>query len=228
MNRIWTQKEIEFLHDNFGKLDLKEMSLKLNRTLDAVKIKYYRLGIKKLKSLEKHNYFSEIDLYNEVKKLKYISTPVYKFLIDNDIIKTYGNKFENKLLTMEEYDKWIKFFKNNIPAYYVKSQIETKYKGVFEKWLSNGIIKSSTPCPNKKIYKYWINKKEYDFVIDIFNNYIRTKELGNKVGYTKSYIIDLINSEVIKNYKRINKIFWVHKSEIINLKIRIKKLNAGD
>lgn len=47
MRRLWTEEEINFLKENYDILSVKEISIKLNRTIDAVKnkLKKYHLRV---------------------------------------------------------------------------------------------------------------------------------------------------------------------------------------
>lgn len=61
MNK-WTEEEIEYLKDNYGKLSTKEISKKLNRPISGINLKASRLGIKFFKRSEyDRDYFKVID-----------------------------------------------------------------------------------------------------------------------------------------------------------------------
>ena len=60
MYKIWNDKEIQFVKENYKKMTNKEMAEKLGRTKVAVDIKINKLGLKKSKYSYDNEYFLEI------------------------------------------------------------------------------------------------------------------------------------------------------------------------
>lgn len=68
MNRVWEEKELQFLIDNFETMPKKEIAKKLNRTSNAIQIKANRLGLKKL---EKYFYDKRFFQYIDTEEKAY-------------------------------------------------------------------------------------------------------------------------------------------------------------
>ena len=85
----WKNEEIEFIKNNYDKLSVKEISIKLNKTNKAVRGKIERLGIK-LKDLNRVEIFKWTD-----KQIDFLKQN-YKTMIDGDIAKILFNDDSDK------------------------------------------------------------------------------------------------------------------------------------
>ena len=103
MAKRWNYKEICFLKDNWGDMQLVNIANKLNRTIDAVKIKAQRIGLK-----DQRLYMSEISLNQLVNiignsQLRYIAdTEHLPFIFYRKIVKD-----KIKVVDMDKFWGWL-------------------------------------------------------------------------------------------------------------------------
>ena len=101
----WNDKEIEYLEDNYGKLEIKELENNLNRSEDSIRMKAWKLNLTKKenysfwteKEIEylKNNYESLgiKDIINNLNRSKY---SIRKKTFELNLIKEKGYSFWNE------------------------------------------------------------------------------------------------------------------------------------
>lgn len=77
MYKLWNDKEIEFIKENYKNMTNKEMAEKLGRTKTAVDIKINKLGLKKSKYFYDADYFKEINSIDKAYWLGFIYADGY-------------------------------------------------------------------------------------------------------------------------------------------------------
>lgn len=93
MYKIWNDKEIQFVKENYKKMTNKEMAEKLGRTKVAVDIKINKLGLKKSKYSYDNEYFKEINSIEKAYWLGFVYADGYISISRNG----YGKEFAIEL-----------------------------------------------------------------------------------------------------------------------------------
>lgn len=100
--RHWTHPEIEYLKDNWGDVSIKGIALKLKRSVNAVKIKAHKIGLKNMLNYGEYitynQLFKIIDRENGIgrydKKILRAGFPIsYQLVVTNKIKVVYMDRF---------------------------------------------------------------------------------------------------------------------------------------
>jgi hypothetical protein len=176
--RIWTLEEYEFLKSNWGKLSKEEIAKKLDRSLSAVDVKAFKIGLK-----DYFIYFEEITL-NELHRLIYGGKNLHSYTLG--IWERYKIPYR-RTITRQEHEKraipindFLKWFENNKRVIDL-SRTEEGFLGIEEpEWLKEKRIadkKASVYGPHNKV---WTKEEDLKF-IELVNS--------QKYGYREISII---------------------------------------
>jgi hypothetical protein len=128
--RFWTNKEIEYLQDNWGTKGYKQIAKKLGRTTEAVMLKSHKLGLSGIMSV------SDYLILNQISQILKISCPKIKKWAK------IGLKLNKRQLTLKRYmwfvthEDLMEFLENN-PKLWNATKVEEYSLGYEPDWLIN-------------------------------------------------------------------------------------------
>ena len=177
MNRKWTKEDVEYLKEKWGNVSISSIAKKLNRSVNAVKLKAKRLGLGPM--LENGSYVT----LNQVAIAltgRNFSSYYKKSWIENRGMPVHNKKVINntiKIIYLEEFCKWSE--KNSSYLYY--SKMEPLALGKEPEWVneqrkkdykSNALQRKDqwTPYEDDKL-RYLLKQQKYGYaeVADILH-----------------------------------------------------------
>ena len=188
MNKKWTKEELEILMDNWGKLSIKEIAKRVNRTPTAVEIKGRRLQLgwqmTAYSSTEVANILgiSHRTIYN------YMNTGIIEAKKDKTKMKRYVSTEAQIMKFMREHQDLWDTRKININLY------SRKPKWYFEK-------EKADKEKNIKNMQRW-GELEVKIVVDRYRRGLTYEEIALEVGRTSSAVYKKLRGiNFGRNYK---------------------------
>lgn len=150
--RIWTKEEDEYLMEKWGNTAIKNIAKKLNRNIEAVKLRAYRLGLGEFHSAG--DLILVRDLI-EVLGYSYIEQAINKFKQHDFPIRYIEfNKKKYRKISIEDFWKWSENNKDVINfAFFEKNSL-----GKEPKWVEEKRRMDKINYANKKVP--WTRKQE--------------------------------------------------------------------
>lgn len=204
----WSEKEIDYLNSMWGRYNLNALAKKLNRTVEAVKVKSERLGLGG--GLKAQDAITKAD----IKRICGVSG--YKV---EKWISVYGLKCTNKVVTSKRSFGLIKvkdfweFAKNNNELIDF-SKIEKNILGVEPEWVDE-FRKRDFKIKRKSYRRRWSAAEEKE-AIRLYTKGVTYEEIGKRLDRT-SYGVQ--NKLIRLGYKNRINLAW--RNEEINI---LKKL----
>lgn len=112
MRRQWENSEIEYIKSNYKDMSYRDMSIKIGRTENAVKLKISKLGLIKSKYIYDKNYFKTIDSEDKAYWLGFIYADGY--VSRSETNSELG--IELQIRDIEHLKKFNKSLQGNIPV----------------------------------------------------------------------------------------------------------------
>lgn len=177
-HNMWSEKDIQFLKENYNKISIEGLSNILNRTIIAIETKIKRLGV------STRNYWQEYEI--DILKKYYPNmdkNDIHKIYLPNrtpDSINTKAIKIGLKKQQSVGWDNSTKYFSHN------NDLCNSKY----ELLITNFLIENNINYKKEILYSKFINdskcgKKRVDWVIND-NIFVEFFGLMNVEKYRKS------------------------------------------
>lgn len=214
MRQQWKEEEIKFLIENYKTKTNKEIAEVLGRTVDAVKIKAHKLGIKSSKYYYDEDYFKEINTEEKAYWLGFIYADGYISHSNN-----YGKEFGIELQSRDinHLKKFNKSINGNIEVkkFKKKCNLNNKtynmcsiriYKKRFVENLEKlGITENKTfniefPNIDKNLIRHFIRGYfDGDGCVTVSNKYIRYDFTSGNILFLEK-LRDILYENNIKSY----------------------------
>lgn len=133
--RHWTLEEIEYLENNWGAVSIKGIARKLKRSINSIKIKAYKLGLRRM------IHSAEYITYNQLHNLIFGNA--------------YGGSYDKKIMNAG-------FPLDTITI--VSQKVKIVYMDKFWKWLENNKHLIDLKNTNSSTFGYepkWVAEKRY-------------------------------------------------------------------
>lgn len=213
----YTKEEIEFIHDNLGKLSIIKIAEKLGRSANSLSRLMIKHNIRASKSYHGHNYITEKDFITEIEQIPGLTRWMYYDLRDEGIIKRTKHKTGTNYLSEKQYDKWIEFFKTHTPSsYFINHCIPQKGKRWKQTLLHLGNIKYVEF--DRDHNKYWIVNEDIKRIENILENYVNIykKDDIKDIGYSYCGIRTILKRKYVKDVDHFkwNGRIWINKKDI--------------
>ena len=221
----WTDKDIENLESCIGN-SYESISKRLSKSINSIKIKKDREGIKLNTSLKKHDYITKKDFLKEMKVLYNIRPYIIIGLMNKNIITTHKMSLNSTILiTLDIYDKWKNFFSEYIFAWDASKELKSLNTGfgdnILYHWiLDQGLIeyvRITKSKLNQKKSSIWLKRDSYNKAKDIMINYLTINDISILLKCSRYKLDKWVNNGKIlyinfAGRRRINKL------EIQNIK----------
>lgn len=184
----WSDKDVEFLTDKWGVMEIDSIAKSLNRTYVAVKLKAKRLKL--------GGFYYNNSVYltaNQVSILLNIDRHTVIRWIKNHGLKAKQSKFKVKNVCLISHNNLIDWLKNNQHKWDSK-KVELYALGLEEEWLKEK-RKKDNANQVKKHYRW--TRQEDSMALSMW-----------KLGYTKKQISERVNRtyEAVEN--RLYRLNW--------------------
>jgi len=216
--KFWDLEKIEYITNNLPK-GIKYLSDYFGVTETAIKLVIKR-NIHIKESFGVHDYFTQQDLMNELRKEGiYITRDILYSFRKNKLIRQYQTAKKSIVLYNEkDYNFLMKFFRSHTLLKESYKQIQKQYHRKFKGWITRNLIKEIKIVRFKHSTLVYIENNSLKFAIDLLTNYITSSEFAKLVYYSQPYVLDKIRKGEIKAMFLLQK-YFIHRSEIQKFKI---------
>ncbi|WP_182102760.1 hypothetical protein [Niallia taxi] len=207
--RFWTREEEEYLEDNWGSISFKSMSKKLNRSVNAIKLKGQALGLTRALwsiddiSLHQLSLAIKVDYHTVMNWIEKYDFPVKQKLV--------SEKARYKVVSLEAFWKWAKHHVHLIQF----TKVERHILGKEPEWVVEQRKSEQKMTVKKQSSSSW-SKDDIDKLIAMVNKYRYTytdisKELKRSEAAIKRKLYDLkIKARPVRN----SNVKWTPEQEL--------------
>lgn len=189
-NRRWTKKENDYLFEQWGTVNIKTISKKLDRTEQAIYNKAYTLGLGK--QIESGEYVTVNQLFIGLGYESFDSTKMDSWVKNRNFpikYKTLRNR-KFKIIYIEDFWKWAEKNKNFVDF----SKFIRYTLGKEPDWVENK--RQNDILKNSKYKKSKWTQKEDEYLIFLVNQFKHTYQeisqlTGRTVGAISRRLVDL-------------------------------------
>lgn len=181
MGRHWTLTEIEYMKENWGEASTKSIAKRLNRSIDSIRVKAYRVGLRDMLNYGEYITFNQ--LFNIINGKEGIGVD-FRRLEQKGFPISY-QKIINMSVKVVYVEKFWKWFKKNIHLIDLKATQKGDF-GYEPEWVEEKRIADKRAAEYKKTP--W-SASEDKYLKDLLNSYkYGYREISIKLKRTEGAI----------------------------------------
>lgn len=188
--RKWTQEDREYLEKWIGVSSYKQIAKALNRSYWGVVIYCQRNNLSNSKTFQGHDFIVRDHFIKEMVEKHKVRHWLVSHMIKDGIIKSRKTG-KCIMITLDEYEKWDKFFSKYVLAWDASEsfkKLDHDYaETILYHWYEKGVLKSFK-IPQKRQCALWFCKESLKQCTDIAVNYLILSDIARKTGWTKDHI----------------------------------------